>query len=150
MEHSAISVYLKRKCLIRERFLRKSGGQTRTSGIETLEEEEELADDLELAAVITAAIAASEGVSPSGLVVRSIKRAAAGIGKKHKIRRIVIMKNYKITVNGNVYDVTVEETTGTAAAAAPARSQHLQQLNLQHRHQHRHQRKKHQKQQKVL
>ncbi|MBE5994242.1 MAG: biotin/lipoyl-binding protein [Paenibacillaceae bacterium] len=31
------------------------------------------------------------------------------------------MKNYKITVNGNVYDVTVEETTGTAAAvSAPA------------------------------
>ena len=32
------------------------------------------------------------------------------------------MKNYKITVNGNVYDVTVEESTGTAAApvAAPA------------------------------
>ncbi|PPK80876.1 biotin-dependent enzyme [Lacrimispora xylanisolvens] len=31
------------------------------------------------------------------------------------------MKNYKITVNGNVYDVTVEETTGTAAAVtAPA------------------------------
>jgi biotin carboxyl carrier protein len=42
------------------------------------------------------------------------------IGKKHKIRRIVIMKNYKITVNGNVYDVSVEETTGTAAVAAPA------------------------------
>ena len=33
------------------------------------------------------------------------------------------MKNYTITVNGNVYDVTVEEGTGTgapAAAAAPA------------------------------
>lgn len=27
------------------------------------------------------------------------------------------MKNYTITVNGNVYDVTVEETTGTAGAA---------------------------------
>ncbi len=50
--------------------------------IETFEEEEELKDDLELAAVITAAIAASEGVSPSGLVVRSIKRAAAGNWKK--------------------------------------------------------------------
>lgn len=47
-----------------------------------LAEEEELKDDLELAAVITAAIAASEGVSPSGLVVRSIKRAAAGNWKK--------------------------------------------------------------------
>lgn len=30
------------------------------------------------------------------------------------------MKNYKITVNGNVYDVTVEETTGTAPVAAQA------------------------------
>lgn len=30
------------------------------------------------------------------------------------------MKNYTITVNGNVYDVTVEEnTTGAAQAAAP-------------------------------
>ncbi|MEY8356358.1 OadG family transporter subunit [Lachnospiraceae bacterium 54-53] len=42
------------------------------------EEEEELADDLELAAVITAAIAASTGSSPNGLVVRSIRRAPAG------------------------------------------------------------------------
>lgn len=45
-------------------------------------EEENLADDLELAAVITAAIAASTGSSPSGLVVRSIKRAPAGKWKK--------------------------------------------------------------------
>ena len=29
------------------------------------------------------------------------------------------MKNYTITVNGNVYDVTVEEN-GNGAAAAPA------------------------------
>jgi len=49
---------------------------------EPLAEEDELKDDLELAAVITAAIAASEGVSPSGLVVRSIKRAATGNWKK--------------------------------------------------------------------
>ena len=37
------------------------------------------------------------------------------------------MKNYTITVNGNVYDVTVEEGTGSAAApaakAAPAGAQ---------------------------
>ena len=46
------------------------------------EEEEELVDDLELVAVITAAIAASTGSSPSGLVVRSIKRAPAGNWKK--------------------------------------------------------------------
>ena len=31
------------------------------------------------------------------------------------------MKNYTITVNGNVYDVTVEENVGGAVAAAPAR-----------------------------
>lgn len=29
------------------------------------------------------------------------------------------MKNYTITVNGNVYEVTVEEGTGSAAATAP-------------------------------
>lgn len=46
------------------------------------EVEEELSDDLELVAVITAAIAASTGSSPSGLVVRSIKRASAGKWKK--------------------------------------------------------------------
>lgn len=40
------------------------------------ENEEELVDDLELAAVITAAIAASENTSSDGFVVRSIKRAA--------------------------------------------------------------------------
>ena len=33
------------------------------------------------------------------------------------------MKNYTITVNGNVYDVTVEETTGTGApVAAPKKA----------------------------
>ena len=31
------------------------------------------------------------------------------------------MKNYTITVNGNVYDVTVEEGTGSAAAGSTAR-----------------------------
>ena len=31
------------------------------------------------------------------------------------------MKNYTITVNGNVYDVTVEEGTGSAATPAAAR-----------------------------
>lgn len=46
------------------------------------QEEEELVDDLELVAVITAAIAASTGSSPQGLVVRSIKRAPAGKWKK--------------------------------------------------------------------
>lgn len=32
------------------------------------------------------------------------------------------MKNYTITVNGNVYDVTVEEGTGAAAPAAAPRA----------------------------
>ncbi|MDO5406996.1 MAG: OadG family protein [Eubacteriales bacterium] len=45
-------------------------------------EEEELADDLELVAVITAAIAASEGTSADGLVVRSIKRAPGAKWKR--------------------------------------------------------------------
>ena len=30
------------------------------------------------------------------------------------------MKNYTITVNGNVYDVTVEEGASTGAVSAPA------------------------------
>ena len=42
---------------------------------EPLEEEENLTDDEELVAVIAAAIAASESVSPDGFVVRSIKKA---------------------------------------------------------------------------
>lgn len=32
------------------------------------------------------------------------------------------MKNYTITVNGNVYDVTVEENGSAAGAAAPVRA----------------------------
>ena len=40
-----------------------------------VKEEEELSDDLELVAVITAAIAASTGTSTDGFVVRSIKRS---------------------------------------------------------------------------
>ena len=32
------------------------------------------------------------------------------------------MKNYTITVNGNVYDVTVEETGSTPSVAAPKRA----------------------------
>lgn len=45
-----------------------------TAPVAAVEEEEELVDDLELVAVITAAIAASENSSADGLVVRSIKR----------------------------------------------------------------------------
>ena len=39
-----------------------------------IEEEEDETDDLELVAVITAAIAASEGKAPEGYMVRSIRR----------------------------------------------------------------------------
>lgn len=45
-------------------------------------EEEELTDDLELVAVITAAIAAAEGTSTDGVVIRSIKRADNAKWKK--------------------------------------------------------------------
>lgn len=44
--------------------------------------EEELVDDLELVAVITAAIAAATGSSADGLVVRSIKRASGAKWKR--------------------------------------------------------------------
>jgi sodium pump decarboxylase gamma subunit len=44
--------------------------------------EENLADDLELVAVITAAIAASEGTPADGLVVRSIRRAPGNKWKR--------------------------------------------------------------------
>lgn len=46
------------------------------------ETEENLADDLELVAVITAAIAAATGSSTDGLVVRSIKRAPGAKWKR--------------------------------------------------------------------
>ncbi len=45
-------------------------------------EEEELSDDLELVAVITAAIAAYDNTSADGLVVRSIKRASGAKWKR--------------------------------------------------------------------
>ena len=41
------------------------------------ESEEDLTDDLELVAVIAAAIAASENTSPDGLVVRSIRKVSS-------------------------------------------------------------------------
>lgn len=74
------------------------------------------ADDMELQAVITAAIAMYEedmaSASGDAYVARPIRRK----GKK-SLRRKFSMKNYTITVNGNVYNVTVEE--GTTAGAAP-------------------------------
>lgn len=49
---------------------------------EPVEEEEDLSDDLELVAVITAAIAASEDTPADGLVVRSIRRAKTNKWKR--------------------------------------------------------------------
>lgn len=46
------------------------------------QESQELVDDLELVAVITAAIAASENTSADSLIVRSIKRAPSSKWKK--------------------------------------------------------------------
>ena len=45
-------------------------------------EEENLTDDLELVAVITAAIAAAEETSTDGLVVRSIRRVGTSKWKR--------------------------------------------------------------------
>ncbi len=45
--------------------------------VSAAEPEEDLTDDLELAAVIAAAIAASENTSPDGLVVRSIRKVSS-------------------------------------------------------------------------
>lgn len=74
-------------------------------------------DDAELVAVIAAAIAAAEGTTTDGFVVRSIKRRKQINGDNQEE---IVMKNYTITVNGNVYDVTVEENgAGAAPAAAP-------------------------------
>lgn len=53
-----------------------------TTHVEETVEEEDLSDDLELVAVITAAIVASEGTSTDGFVVRSIKRAPGAKWKK--------------------------------------------------------------------
>lgn len=60
---------------------------------------EDVTED-ELAAVI-AAIAASEGTSADGFIVRSIKRRKSN---KWELKKDKKMKNYTITVNGNVYD----------------------------------------------
>ena len=47
-----------------------------------VEEEEDEIDDLELVAVITAAIAASEGVPADGFVVRSIRKSTQNKWKR--------------------------------------------------------------------
>ena len=73
-------------------FIPKLFGNKKTDKTESVEEKkvelpvetaaEELTDDLELVAVITAAIAAAEGTSADGVVIRSIKRADNAKWKK--------------------------------------------------------------------
>lgn len=75
-------------------------------------------DDTELIAVIAAAIAASTGTSTSDFVVRSINRRQ----DRKKIQEEHIHEELYNYRNGNVYDVTVEETGSTSGAAAPRRT----------------------------
>lgn len=66
--------------MIQAKFEKKKTSETKTVSTPVTSpevmEEENLVDDLELVAVITAAIAAMENTSADGLVVRSIKRSA--------------------------------------------------------------------------
>ena len=78
-------------------------------------EEEDVTDDAELAAVIAAAVAAAEGTSADSFIVRSIKRRKSN---KWNSPGGWNMKSYTITVNGKVYDVTVEEKSAGSAPAA--------------------------------
>lgn len=54
---------------------KETGNATVDNAINQIVKREELVDDLELVAVISAAIAASTGASPDEFIVRSIKRA---------------------------------------------------------------------------
>lgn len=63
--------------MLEEKLMKKNTAEPVKQEVqaETLaEEEKELVDDLELIAVITAAIAASEGKDPRQYIVRSIKK----------------------------------------------------------------------------
>lgn len=60
---------------IQAKFAKKEDAPAAPVQAAVVEEEEELADDMELVAVIAAAIAAYEGTSTEGFQVRSIKRA---------------------------------------------------------------------------
>lgn len=82
---------------------------------------ESVMNDSELVAVISAAVMAAQGgktrvrvnyPSNDKLVVRPRKRI------RDNYRRIIVMKNYRITVNGTSYDVSVEELSGGAAPVA--------------------------------
>ena len=76
---------------LQKKFSKKAKVQDKTADenasllVDSIEDEvlEDLTDDLELVAVISAAIAASENrVSTDGLVVRSIKRAGSSKWKR--------------------------------------------------------------------
>ncbi len=87
---------------------------------------ESVMNDSELVAVISAAVMAAQGgktrvrvnyPSNDKLVVRPRKKRI-----RDNYRRIIVMKNYRITVNGTSYDVSVEELSG---GAAPVAKRHL-------------------------
>ena len=64
---------------IQEKFQKKQVSDTKTEAapapaVPVVSETEDVTDDLELVAVIAAAIAAAEGTSTDGFVVRSIRR----------------------------------------------------------------------------
>ena len=61
---------------LQEKFSKKAAPAAAPVPAAPVVEEEELADDTELVAVIAAAIAAYEGTSTDGFQVRSIKRAS--------------------------------------------------------------------------
>lgn len=62
--------------MLEEKLMKKNTAEPVKQEVqaETLAEEKELVDDLELIAVITAAIAASEGKDPRQYIVRSIRK----------------------------------------------------------------------------
>ncbi len=64
-------------------------------------------------------IAAAEGTSTDGFVVRSLREENRINGTNGINQEDFKMKNYTITVNGNVYDVTVEEKGAGTAPVAP-------------------------------
>ena len=97
------------------------------------EEPVEETDDDELIAVIAAAVAAA--MEQSGPDVRS--RSTAGCNRRtaseqtfNFARRISIMRNFVITVNGTSYEVAVEEVEAGAAPAAAARNIFFNIFNL--------------------
>ena len=67
-------IAMKKEAKKKERMAGPEAVDNTVSQLEAREEELELSDELELVAVISAAIAASTGTSTDGFVVRSIKK----------------------------------------------------------------------------